>query len=94
MSFYSRVVFPCLCDFLLRQPFLAEYRRELLTTVCGDILEIGFGTGLNLPFYPPHVDRITAVDANAGMNRKAMQRIRGSTFEVNQSVLDCERLLL
>jgi ubiquinone/menaquinone biosynthesis C-methylase UbiE len=92
VGFYSQVVFPCLCDFLLRQPFLAKYRRELLATVSGDILEIGFGTGLNLPHYPSHVRRITAIDANVGMNSKAKKQIKRCGIEVDQRLLDCERL--
>ena len=92
MEFYSQFVFPRICDLFLRQPFLARYRRELLASVSGDILEIGFGTGLNLPFYPPHVRRITTVDANAGMQRKAQKRIKRSGIEVSQQLLDCEHL--
>ena len=68
----------------MRQPFLAPYRRELLATVGGDILEIGFGTGLNLPFYPPQVRKITAVDPNVGMHAKAKKRIAQSRIEVDR----------
>ena len=52
MGFYSQVIFPRLCDFLLNRPLLAQHRQQLLATVYGDVLEIGFGTGLNLPYYP------------------------------------------
>ena len=53
MGFYSQLIFPRLCDFVLDRPFVAKHRRELLSTVDGDVLEIGFGTGLNLAYYPP-----------------------------------------
>ena len=53
------------------RPFLAKQRRQLLATAHGDVLEIGFGTGLNLPHYPAQVRKITTVDPNAGMNRLA-----------------------
>ena len=92
VGFYSQVIFPGICDFFMKQKFLAPYRRELLAGASGDILEIGFGTGLNLPHYPPDVRRITTVDANAGMERKAKNRIERSGIEVNQQVLDCEHL--
>ena len=58
------------------RPFLAKHRQQLLATVYGDVLEIGFGTGLNLPHYPAQVRRITTVDPNAGMHRLAQRRIR------------------
>jgi len=52
MSFFSQVIVPRLCDFLLNKSLLARHQRELLDSACGDVLESGFGTGLNLPYYP------------------------------------------
>ncbi len=92
MRFYSDVIFPRLCDLLLNRPLVARHRRQLLATVCGDVLEVGFGTGLNLPHYPAQVRRITTVDPNAGMQRLAQQRVRRSKIEVDQRVLNGERL--
>jgi len=40
------------------------------------VLEIGFGTGLNLPYYPANVHKLTAVDPNPGMHRLAQKRIK------------------
>lgn len=92
MGFYSQTIFPAVCDLLLGQSFLHAYRRELLATVSGDILEIGFGTGLNLPHYPAHVRKITTIEPNAGMNRHASKRIIATGIEVDQRVLECEQL--
>ena len=92
MGFYSDVIFPRLCDLLLNRPLVAQHRQQLLATACGDVLEIGFGTGLNLPHYPAQVRRITTVDPNAGMHRLAQRRVRKSKIEVDQRVLSGERL--
>jgi SAM-dependent methyltransferase len=92
MGFYSRFVFPRLCDCLMGQPFLADHRKDVLADVGGDILEIGFGTGLNLPHYPEHVRKITTVDPNPGMNKLAGRRIAASGIEVDQRVLGGEAL--
>jgi len=92
VGFYSEVVFPRICDFLMDRPFVAKHRQQLLATVSGDVLEIGFGTGLNLPYYPAQVRRITTVDPNAGMHRLAQRRVRRSKIEVDQRVLSGERL--
>jgi ubiquinone/menaquinone biosynthesis C-methylase UbiE len=92
MGYYSRVIFPYVCDLAMRQPFLAPYRRDLLATVSGNILEIGFGTGLNLAFYPPQVRKISTVDPNIGMHAKAKNRIAQSGVEVDRRMLACERL--
>ena len=92
MGFYSRVIFPRLCDCLMGLPALAEQRREVLADVSGDILEIGFGSGLNLAHYPEHVQRITTVDPNPGMNKLARKRIAKSGIDVDQRVLGGEAL--
>ncbi len=92
MGFYTEVIFPRLCDLLLNRPSVAKHRRNLLATACGDVLEVGFGTGLNLPHYPAQVRKITTVDPNAGMHRLAQRRVRRSGIEVDQRVLSGERL--
>jgi ubiquinone/menaquinone biosynthesis C-methylase UbiE len=92
LGFYAQVLVPLLCDFGLDRPFVARYRRELLAHAGGDILEIGFGTGLNLPYYPAHVRKITIVDPNVGMYRRARRRITQVGIEVEQRVVGSERL--
>ena len=92
MGFFSQVLFPRLCDLLLNQRFVARHRRELLAGAYGDVLEIGFGTGLNLPYYPAQVHKLTAVDPNPGMHRLAQKRIKQLGIEVEQHVVSSERL--
>jgi ubiquinone/menaquinone biosynthesis C-methylase UbiE len=74
------------------RPFLAKHRQRLLATADGEVLEIGFGTGLNLPHYPAQVRKITTVDPNVGMHRLAQRRIKRSKIEVDQRLLSGERL--
>jgi ubiquinone/menaquinone biosynthesis C-methylase UbiE len=92
MSFFSQVIVPRLCDFLLSKSLLVRHRRGLLADAHGDVLEIGFGTGLNLPYYPERVQKLAAVDPNPGMHRLAQKRIKQSGIEVEEHVLKSERL--
>lgn len=92
MGFYSRHVFPRLCDHLMGLPVLAELRKDALADVGGDILEVGFGTGLNLDHYPEQVRKITTIDPNPGMNKLAAKRIASSLIEVDQCELGGESL--
>jgi ubiquinone/menaquinone biosynthesis C-methylase UbiE len=71
---------------------LAKLRQQILATACGEVLEIGFGTGLNLPYYPAQVRGLTTVDPNAGMHRLAQKRVKRSRIEIDQRVLSGERL--
>lgn len=92
MGFYSRVIFPLVCNAALNRPPVAAHRRELLASATGEILEIGFGTGLNLPCYPSHVRKITAIDPNVGMHRKVQSLINQTGLEVDKRVLGSEEL--
>ncbi|MBD2448582.1 class I SAM-dependent methyltransferase [Nostoc sp. FACHB-152] len=92
MGFYSQVIFPRLLDWSLSDPDLAKYRQELLADVTGEVLEIGFGTGLNLAYYPAHIHKITTIDVNLGMNALAKKRIDDSGIKVEQLLLSSENL--
>jgi ubiquinone/menaquinone biosynthesis C-methylase UbiE len=92
MGWYARVLFPRLLDFFISASPLAHCRQTLLANVQGDVLEVGFGTGLNLQYYPPHIRHLTAVDINPGMQALARQRIRQSPICVHPRVLNGECL--
>ena len=92
MEIYSRFIFPRLCDWAMRNPRMARLRREVLTEADGEILEIGFGTGLNLEHYPERIRRLTAVDPGIGMTQIARRRIESSRIDVNIRVQTAEEL--
>src|SRR3954449_11172139 len=92
MGWYSRLIFPRLCDWAMNDPRMAKLRGEALGEVGGEVLEIGFGTGLNLPHYPAHVRGITTVDPNPGMVGIARRRVAERGIEVDQRVLGGEAL--
>lgn len=94
MGLYGRYIFPRLMHWSMSRAALADERRRALTGVWGDVLEIGFGTGLNLPHYPPNVRKITAIDANPDTLRLAERQLAASPIEVERRVLTAERLPL
>ncbi len=73
---------------------LNRIRQEVLSEATGDVLEIGFGTGVNLPFYPSAVRKLTTADPNPGMTAHARQRIQASPVCVDMRVLSAEALAL
>jgi ubiquinone/menaquinone biosynthesis C-methylase UbiE len=82
MNFYSHYIFPRCLDKMMSSDEFQELRRSILADVAGDVFEIGFGTGLNLPHYPHGVHRITTVDPNPGSRKLAERRIAQSPIEV------------
>src|SRR5947209_13804483 len=91
-NLYGEVIFPHLCDLALGQAPIARRRSELLADAFGEVLEIGFGTGLNLPHYSAKVRKLTLVDPSAGMHRLARRRLRRSRLAVEHHAIGCERL--
>jgi ubiquinone/menaquinone biosynthesis C-methylase UbiE len=79
-------------EWAMSNPILQQYRQEILSEVSGEILEIGFGTGLNLPYYPVNISKITTIDPNSGMNRQAEKRIAASTIDVDCREMSTENL--
>jgi ubiquinone/menaquinone biosynthesis C-methylase UbiE len=91
-NLYSRWLFPQLMDWTMAGDEFSQYRRDVLAQVSGEILEIGFGTGLNLQHYPKSVHAITTVDINPGMSAIARRRIQASGITVKHYVLDGKSL--
>ncbi|HUS40142.1 MAG: class I SAM-dependent methyltransferase [Pirellulales bacterium] len=92
MGLYSNVIFPRYYDWFIDHKHWAGYRQQQLASVAGEILEIGVGTGLNLPHYPPHVRKITTVDPNPGMNKRLQRRIDETGIAVDKHVVGSEQL--
>jgi ubiquinone/menaquinone biosynthesis C-methylase UbiE len=92
VGFYSRHIFPFILDLTMDRKDIAARRRELLRDVGGRVLEIGIGSGLNLPCYPPSVKDITAVDINPAMGKRASKRMKASGVRVDLKILNGERL--
>ncbi|MCW3157789.1 class I SAM-dependent methyltransferase [Micropruina sonneratiae] len=79
MSLYSRLFTRCYDPFLSRGEAagMRAIRHEVLADADGRTLEIGAGTGLNLPFYPSTVTSLTLTDPEAAMIRALQRRARG-----------------
>ncbi|MEO0539396.1 MAG: class I SAM-dependent methyltransferase [Cyanobacteria bacterium P01_A01_bin.105] len=94
-NLYSRFVLPRLMDWAMSGTELATYRAALLKDVTGDVLEVGFGTGLNLPYYAlaaAQLTSLTVIDANEGMGAIAAPRVEASPIPVNLAILNGEAL--
>ncbi|MGB7405079.1 MAG: methyltransferase domain-containing protein [Pacificimonas sp.] len=92
MGLYSEWLFPKLCDKAMRAETLQERRRSMLSSVSGDVLEIGFGTGLSARHYPSAVTRLTAVEPSEGMNETAKARIEAAAVPIRLLPLAGESL--
>jgi ubiquinone/menaquinone biosynthesis C-methylase UbiE len=62
MGFYQNQIVPFLIDLAMRQKNLVAYRNRVVSAAQGRVLEIGIGSGLNLPFYSQNVARVIGLD--------------------------------
>jgi len=88
MGFYSRHILPRLVEWSLGSRIVSEERRATLATLRGEVLEIGFGTGLNLACYPPQVNRLTAIDTETMLPSRVADRIAHAPVAVERLKLD------
>ena len=78
MGFYARWLVPRLIDLAMRNAHLAEYRRRTVPLARGRVLEIGVGSGRNLPLYGDGVTELFAIDPSSELLHLARRRPGGS----------------
>src|SRR5262245_5267133 len=92
MGFYVDRILPHIINAAMRTKAITDERRRCLEPLTGAVLEIGFGSGLNLPFYPPTVTKVIGVDPSMTSARLARKRIAAAPFPVEFIGLSAERL--
>jgi ubiquinone/menaquinone biosynthesis C-methylase UbiE len=88
MGLYSTCIFPFFLDLMLDNELIRRERRETLAPLYGRVLEIGFGTGLNLPCYPQQVTELTVIDSERMLAGRVRKRINAASVPVQQMKLD------
>ena len=83
MGFYRRYILPRMIDLAMRNEETTRLRGKWLPAASGDVLEIGIGSGLNLPFYSPHVQSIYGVDPSIELQRMARTKASAMAVQVN-----------
>ena len=79
---YDRHVLPHLIDIAMRAPMASRERQQLIPQACGTVLEIGVGSGLNMPFYSGEVSKLFALEPNAKLRQKAQPKAAKTPFPV------------
>jgi len=88
MGFYGQQILPRIIDRVLDGGEFTEIRSRVASGLTGEVLEIGFGSGLNVPHYPSDIKRVLAVDPATAGRKLAAARIAASTVPVEYVGLD------
>lgn len=77
MSLYDRLILPRLIALAMRAPQLVPFRQRIGAAAEGRVLELGIGSGLNLPFYGAAVRAVTGIDPSPALLGLAEARATG-----------------
>src|ERR1700694_1189413 len=75
MGFYQDKILPFVIHLAMRQRNLAAYRGRVVPAAEGRVLEIGIGSGLNLPFYSQRVEHVIGLDPSPKLLSMARQAV-------------------
>ena len=95
MGLYANYIFPAILDLVMRQEPIQRQREKVVPRARGRVLEIGVGSGLNLPFYDrAKVDNLSGLDPSLGLQRRARQRAEAAGIEVEFIPVSSEEIPL
>lgn len=94
MGFWNEQVVPRFTDKMLSNRDVMRHREKVTEGLHGEVVEIGFGSGLNVPSYPETVTTVYAVDPSLVARDLASSRVEASPVDVRYVGLDGESLPL
>lgn len=94
MGFWERQVVPRVINVMMGTKGFAKLRARTTRGLAGEVVEVGFGSGLNVPHYPDTVTKVYAVDPSEVGRRLAANRVAASPIPVESVGLDGESLPL
>ena len=88
VGFYGDQILPRVINRVLVGGEFTEIRGRVTTGLTGDVLEVGFGSGLNVPHYPSDIERVLAVDPATVGRKLAADRVAATSVPVEYIDLD------
>jgi ubiquinone/menaquinone biosynthesis C-methylase UbiE len=92
MGVYGEQILPRVINAACGLKSVAPLRQRVCDGLAGEVVEIGFGSGLNVPFYPAAVTRVAAVEPSDTAWQLARTRVAASPAAVERSGLDGQSL--
>jgi ubiquinone/menaquinone biosynthesis C-methylase UbiE len=92
MGVYGDQLLPRIINVVCNMKEAVPQRRRVCAGLSGEVVEIGFGSGLNVPFYPESVASVDAVEPADVAWRLASERLAASGIPVRRAGLDGQQL--
>jgi ubiquinone/menaquinone biosynthesis C-methylase UbiE len=95
MGFYDNHILPYMLDLACGTAPIGKQRAKVVPQAEGRVLEVGMGSGLNLPFYDPsRIEFVWGLEPSEGMRRRAQKRLDAAPFEIKWLSLPGEEIPL
>ena len=94
MGFYEEWILPALIDLSMRNKRLRPYRERVAGAAEGRVLDVGVGSGLNLPFYPRQANEVFGLDPSPRLLERARRNMRHADVPVRLLEGSAERIPL
>jgi SAM-dependent methyltransferase len=95
MSFYDEKILPHLINAACGSRPISRQREKIVPLAEGRVLEVGMGSGLNIPYYDPQkIDMVWGLEPSLGMRNKAQKNLREAEFEIEWLDLPGEEIPL
>ena len=92
MGIYADQIVPRVTDIVMARKEFTPIRARVVAALDGDVLEVGFGSGLNVPQYPATIRRVRAVDPATVGRKLAAKRVAAGRVPVEYIGLDGQEL--
>jgi ubiquinone/menaquinone biosynthesis C-methylase UbiE len=93
VGYYEKYLLPKLLNMVMKAPEMTRLRRQLVPLATGKVLEVGMGSGLNLPFYAAGV-KVTGVDPSLELQAYAREIAAGAAMDVEFLAVGAEDIPL
>ncbi len=93
MNFYRKVILPKILNFVMGKEDLKKQRIDVVSEASGIVLEVGFGSGFNIPYYK-NISKLYALDPSQELYKLAKERVKSSLFPVEYLQVSAEKIPL
>jgi len=94
VSLYAKYILPRLINLAMRNKVAMAERRKFVPLASGTVLEVGVGSGINIPLYGRDVETLLAVDPSLEIWRLALRRVSRAPFPVEFLQCSAEQIPL
>jgi len=92
VNLYNKYILPKAIDWACSQKPSMKQREKIIPLASGNVLEIGVGSGLNLPFYSKNIEKLTAIDPSKELWNRTLVNLKTLPFDFEFLIAEAENI--